>query len=128
MRSLFSSILIISFLAHHTAYAQQPWSQRMSATAMRIWPDSFLLAGDKAAKWRYDQGVILKGMEAVWNATGDRKWFSYIAKSMDHYVKEDGIIRGYRPDEYNIDHVKNCQFFFTRWRVPGKEKLRKAAE
>ena len=96
----FISILLALFLVINPfVQSQSRWSERMSATAIRLWPDSFLLAGDKAAKWRYDQGVILKGMEMVWNATGDRKWFSYIAKSMDHYVREDGSIRGYRPDE-----------------------------
>jgi unsaturated rhamnogalacturonyl hydrolase len=128
MTRLLCLLLAIVSTMQFPAHAQQPWSQRMSATAMRIWPDSFLLAGDKTAKWRYDQGVILKGMEAVWNATGDRKWFSYIAKSMDHYVREDGSIRGYRPDEYNIDHVNNGKLLLTLWRVTGKDKYRKAAD
>ena len=70
-----------------------------------------------AAKWRYDQGVILKGVEGIWNATGDAEWFNYIRKSMDVYIQDDGSIRGYRPDEYNIDHINNGKLvlFF----IPG---------
>ncbi|MBL0131734.1 MAG: glycoside hydrolase family 88 protein [Chitinophagaceae bacterium] len=95
---------------------------------MNIWPDSFILEGDKAAKWRYDQGVILKGIESVWNATGDGKWFNYIQKSLDFYVQEDGSIKGYRPDEYNIDHLNNGKLILLLYQVTGKEKYKKAAD
>ncbi|MBK9938353.1 MAG: glycoside hydrolase family 88 protein [Chitinophagaceae bacterium] len=95
---------------------------------MKLWPDSFILAGDKAAKWRYDQGVILKGIRAVWAATGDGKWFNYIQKSMDFYVQPDGSIKGYKPDEYNIDHVNNGKLLLFLFQVTGKEKYKKAAD
>src|SRR5688572_29460227 len=104
------------------------WSEQLAATAMKLWPDSFTLEGDKAAKWRYDQGVILKGIEGIWNASGDGKWFNYIQKSMDFYVKDDGSIKGYRPDEFNIDHVNNGKLLLLLYRVTGKEKYKKAAD
>ncbi|MEN9884643.1 MAG: hypothetical protein RLZZ420_1860 [Bacteroidota bacterium] len=108
--------------------AKKPLSQLMSETAMRLWPDSFLLEGDKLAKWRYDQGVILKGMDEVWNATGERKWFTYIQRSMDHYVGEDGSIKGYKKDEYNIDHINNGKVLLMLYQVTGKEKYKKAIQ
>ncbi|MFN5020759.1 MAG: glycoside hydrolase family 88 protein, partial [bacterium] len=104
------------------------FSANMSQTAMRMWPDSFMITGDKQPKWRYDQGVILKGMDDVWNATGDRTWFNYIQKSMDYYVGEDGSIKGYKKDEYNIDHVNNGKILLMLYQVTGKEKYRKAAQ
>ncbi len=107
---------------------KKKWSEKLSETAMRIWPDSFTMEGDKVAKWRYDQGVILKGMESVWNASGDGKWFNYIQKCMDFYVQNDGTIKGYRPDEYNIDHVNNGKNLLFLYQVTGKEKYKKAAD
>jgi rhamnogalacturonyl hydrolase YesR/polygalacturonase len=100
----------------------------LALTAMHLWKDSFTLEGDKTAKWRYDQGVILKGIEGVWNATGDRKYFDYIQKSMDFYVSENGEIKGYKPAEYNIDHVNNGRLLLLLYRVTGKEKYKKAAD
>lgn len=111
-----------------TAAARQaPLSQQMAHTAMQIWPDSFLLQNDKAAKWRYDQGVILKGVEAIWKQTGEGRWFDYIQRNMDFYVQADGSIKGYRPDEYNIDHINNGKLLLTLFQVTGKDKYRKAA-
>src|SRR5690349_21640049 len=119
---------IIILLLAVSSFSQQKWSEELARTAMKIWPDSFTIANDKFAKWRYDQGVILKGIEGIWYATGDGDWFRYIQKSMDFYVKDDGTIKGYRPDEYNIDHVNNGKLLLLLYRVTNKEKYKKAAD
>ncbi len=123
------SALLLSFLAFASAsQAQTPsYARELAATAMHRWPDSFALEGDKVAKWRYDQGVILKGIEGIWMTTGEKKWFDYLQHSMDFYVNEDGTIKGYRPDEYNIDHVNNGRILLTLYQVTGKAKYLKAA-
>ncbi len=45
---------------------------------------------------------------------------------MDFFVQEDGTIKGYRPDEYNIDHINNGKLILFLYRVTGKEKYKKA--
>ncbi len=124
MKKLLTILLLILAVNLHA----QDWSKKLAETAMTIWKDSFMLPNDKAPKWRYDQGVILKGIEGIWNATGDGKYFSYIQKSMDYYVKEDGSIKGYKHDEFNIDHVNNGKLLLLLYRVTGKDKYRKAAK
>ena len=108
--------------------ATERWSQQLAATAMNMWKDSFSHRVGQPARWSYDQGVILKGIEGIWNATGDGKYFGYIQKQMDHFVSEDGHIKGYRPDEFNIDHVNNGKQLLLLYRVTGKEKYKKAAD
>jgi unsaturated rhamnogalacturonyl hydrolase len=128
---------ILCFLFAATLFAQtgvknsvkgKTWSQHLSETAMSIWKDSFSSRIGNPARWSYDQGVILKGMEGVWNATGNGDYFRYIQKQMDHFVQEDGTIKGYRPDEYNIDHVNNGKVLLLLYRVTGKEKYKKAVD
>src|SRR5687767_9270075 len=123
-------IITIGFLMIMMAVDAQntKWSEQLAATAMKLWPDSFVLEGDKTDKWRYDQGVILKGMEGIWNDTGDASRFNYIQKSMDFYVGEDGSIKGSKPGEYNIDHINNGKLLLLLYRVTSKEKYKKAAE
>lgn len=105
-----------------------PWSQRLAATAMHRWPDSFSVIPGRKARWSYDQGVILKGIEGIWNNTGDVKWFNYIQRMMDYYVREDGTIYDYRPDEYNIDHINNGKLLLLLYRVTGKAKYKRAVD
>lgn len=119
------SMTVLTGTARQTSPA--PLSQQMARTAMQLWPDSFLLQNDKVAKWRYDQGVILKGIEAIWKQTGEGQWFDYILRSMDFYVQNDGSIKGYKSEEYNIDHINNGKLLLLLFQVTGKEKYRKAA-
>lgn len=101
-------------------------SGELAATAMNTWKDSFSL-DNKPAKWTYDQGVILKGIEAVWNHTGDGKYFKYIQQSMNFFIDKDGNIRTYKQDEFNIDNVNNGRMLLLLYRVTNDEKYWKAA-
>jgi len=121
--------IVFSCVLINTATAQKlPLSQQMSQTAMNLWKDSFALKPGKPAKWSYDQGVILKGMEAVWKLYGDAKFFEYIQRSMDFYVQEDGTIRDYKRDEFNIDHLNNGKVVMMLYDITGKKKYQKAID
>lgn len=120
--------VLISFLSLQAQAQDVPYSQQMALTAMHMWPDSFSVTPGRAARWSYDQGVILKGIEGIWQATGDGKWFKYIEHSMDHFVREDGTIKDYDQEHYNIDHLNNGKVLLTIYRVTGKEKYKKAVQ
>lgn len=120
---------VLLTIACFAAKAQQrSYAQDMAMTAMKIWPDSFSVKPGNPAKWSYDQGVILKGIEGVWKATGDGKWFRYIQKQMDYFIADDGSIKGYKPDENNIDNVNNGKLALLLYQVTGNPKYRKAAQ
>ena len=120
--------LIIYLLLLFGKVDAQTLSQDVARTTMYLWKDSFALAPGKPAKWSYDQGVILKGIEGIWNATGNGDYFRYIQHSMDFFIEEDGSIKGYRPDEFNIDNVNNGKLLLLLYQVTGKEKYKKAAD
>lgn len=122
--------LLIGYIVTTTvAHAQsKPYSRQMAATVMTIWKDSFSLRPGQPARWSYDQGVILKGIEGIWKATGNGDYFRYIEKCMDFYVQEDGSIKGYKHDEFNIDHINNGKLILLLYQVTGKEKYKKASE
>ncbi|MHA4845516.1 pectinesterase family protein, partial [Flavitalea antarctica] len=105
----------------------QQWSEKMAATVMTIWKDSLDIAAGQPVKWRYDQGVILKGIEGLWLRTGDKKYFDYIQKSMDFFVGSDGTIRTYKQADYNLDNVLPGRNLLTLFNVTGKQQYYKAA-
>lgn len=126
MRTL---LYIFVFLASLRTQAQPTcYSQQLALTAMHIWRDSFSATPGRPARWSYDQGVILKGIEGIWLATGDAKWFNYIEHSMDFYVGDDGSIKDYDSTHFNIDHINNGKLLLTLYRVTGKEKYKKAVQ
>jgi len=105
---------------------EKPLSQQVAATVLKIWPDTIPIGSQ--TKWSYDMGVVLKGFEGIWMNTGDISYFNSIQKKIDYFVKDDGSIRNYELDEYNLDHINNGKLVLLLYRVLGKEKYKKAAD
>jgi unsaturated rhamnogalacturonyl hydrolase len=109
------------------AIAQPPrTSEAMASTVLTIWKDSLATDG-KADKWNYEQGVLLEGIEGVWLNTGEGKYFRYIQQLTDRFINDDGTIRTYKQDDYNIDNVLSGRNLLLLYKVTGQEKYRKAA-
>ena len=118
------STIIFSSIA--VSAQEKPLSQQVAATVMNIWPDTIPVGSQ--TKWSYDMGVVLKGFEGIWMNTGDVYYFNAIQRKMDFFVKDDGSIKNYELEEYNIDHVNNGKLVLLLYRVLGKEKYKKAAD
>lgn len=99
----------------------QNWAARMSDSVIKRTPEL-------KHKWEYDNGVIFKGIELVYELTQDHKYLDYIRTNMDFFIEEAGSIRGYMVDEYNIDHVNNGKLLFPLYRATGEERYRIAAD
>src|SRR6266550_2898759 len=105
-----------------------PMSERMAETAMTtLWRDATKNESGTPAKWTYDHGLVLKGIEGVWHATGDRKYFNYIKQSMDQYINVDGTIKTYKLDDYNLDNLLNGRVLLLLYKTTREEKYRNAA-
>jgi len=120
--------VLIGMMSVAAVAQEKKYSELMTQTAMRVWPDAFVLEKGKSAKWSYDLGVILKGVEGVWKMTGKKEYFDYIQHKMDHYVQEDGTISAYRPGDYNIDFINNGKVLLFLYQVTGKTKYLKAVQ
>ncbi len=118
-------ILLIATVVASTTFAQTP-SAKMAATVLNIWKDTVPIGSN--TKWSYDMGVVLKGFEGLWMNSGNAKYYNAIQQKIDYFVKEDGTIKGYEKEEYNLDHVNNGKLVLLLYRVTGKEKYKKAAD
>jgi unsaturated rhamnogalacturonyl hydrolase len=129
MKSFFTIGFFFVVLAPITPCFGQtaPLSERVAATVMTRWKDSWETEPGKSEKWSYEQGVVLKGMESVWYNTADGRYFKYIQQSIDRFVNDDGTIRTYKLDDYNIDNVLNGRVVLLLYKVTGQDKYRKAA-
>jgi unsaturated rhamnogalacturonyl hydrolase len=117
----FILFVFISFNAN-----AQTWSEKMAATVMHTWKDSFALAGSQA-KWTYDMGVVLKGMEGLWTKTRDAKYLQYIKDKLNYFVSNDGSIKGYRSDEFKLDDINSGKQLLLLYSSTGNIKYWKAA-
>jgi unsaturated rhamnogalacturonyl hydrolase len=99
----------------------QRWSIRMADATMARFP---LLADE----WNYQAGLVLKGFEHLWRATGEQKYFDYIQRNIDAFVQADGAIRGYRLDEYNVDRLNTGKVLFALYEKTGVAKYKLALD
>jgi unsaturated rhamnogalacturonyl hydrolase len=104
-------------------------SQRMAESFIAQHPDSIVVGERKSARWDYEQGLMLKALERVWERTGDAKYFTYIKHDLDHYIGKDGSIRTYKQDEYNLDNLAtgHAVLLLAQVSAPDQEKYRLAA-
>src|SRR6267378_269455 len=130
MRTPVNVVLLALLLVANLILAQgqsKPLSERLAATAMTRWKNSWESDPGKSEKWSYEQGVVLTGIEKVWYNSADGNYFKYIQRSMDRFVNDDGTIKTYKLEDYNIDNVLNGRVLLLLYKVTEKEKYRKAA-
>jgi unsaturated rhamnogalacturonyl hydrolase len=123
-------VMLLLFAVGANVQAQDvPMSQKMAATVMKVWPmDTASTTGKPFKRWNYDEGVILKGMEGVWQQTANRDYFKYIQQSMDNLVNKDGTaITGYKADAYTLDNVLCGRNLLMLYNVTGTPKYFTAA-
>ena len=125
MRTIY---LLGLLLLSNIATQAQTGATGMAATVIRIWKDSLVLHPGTPVKWTYDQGVVLEGFTALWKRTGDPKYFRYIQRSIDFFVDQQGNIRTYRLEDYNIDNVKNGRVLLTLFKATGDARYKLAAD
>lgn len=128
MRITIALILLLVSTSFAQVPKTAPLSERLAETAMnRIWTDDGNPAGIPR-RWTYDQGVILKGIESLWFATGDAKYFNHLKAGMDFWLDKDGGIKGYEVSEYNIDHITPGRAMLALYNVTGDAKYKKAVD
>ena len=104
----------------------EPWSVRMASSEMLRNPDASYLDFNKEPKWNYTNGLVCSAIEQVWRKTRDEKFYNYVKAYADKMIDEDGVIKGYKPTEYNIDKVNSGKFLFDLVEQTGDEKYKKA--
>ena len=122
-------ILCLAWIAITPVHGQSPSAaERMAATAMTRWQNSWETDPARVERWSYEQGVLLKGIENVWLNTADGKYFTFIQRSIDRFITDDGNIKTFRLEDYNLDNVNEGKLLLTLYRVTEKEKYKKAAD
>ena len=82
----------------------------------------------KPPAWNYIDGCMMTSLYTIYLQTGKKKYLDFIDKFVDYYVFEDGSIRGYEKETYNVDNINEGRVLFDLYRETGKEKYKKAIE
>jgi unsaturated rhamnogalacturonyl hydrolase len=100
----------------------------MADSEMKRNPESWMLDFSKKLKWDYCNGLELQAFLKVWEKTGDEKYFQYAKSYADTIIDENGRIKGYKLEEYNLDRINSGKILFPLYERTKNEKYKKAIE
>lgn len=108
--------------------AEKEWSERMMLSEMERFPEAWQLDFHTKPRWSYPNGLVLKGAKGVYEDTGDEIYRDYITAYVDTLVTEEGEIKTYERETFNIDNINSGKILLYLYEETGNEKYRKAAE
>src|SRR5690606_41250887 len=103
-----------------------PWSVRMASSDMIRNQDAAYLDFNKVTKWNYTNGLVCSAIQLVWEKSKDQKYYDYIKAYADQMINEDGSIKGYKMEDYNIDKINSGKFLFGLYDHTTDQKYEKA--
>lgn len=80
----------------------------------------------KAPHWNYIDGCMITALLCAAEITDEEKYADFAERFINYYVAEDGSIRGYSKEKYNLDDVNEGRVLFDLYKKTGKEKYKKA--
>jgi unsaturated rhamnogalacturonyl hydrolase len=82
----------------------------------------------KTPKWDYVHGLVLHSFEELYKKNPDPKYAAYIKDYVDNFVQNDGTIKTYELEKYNIDMVVAGRLLFNLYSTSKEEKYLKAMQ
>lgn len=82
----------------------------------------------KGGSWCYEDGCLYRGLIALYEATGDSRWYDHMKRLVDGQVSDSGKLAGYAVTEYNIDNVLAGRALIYLAERTGEARYSKAAD
>jgi len=77
-------------------------------------------------KWNYIDGCMIKAVIEMYYITKNKDYLKFADEFIDYYILEDGTIKTFDAEEYNIDNINEGKVLFDLHALTGKEKYLKA--
>ncbi len=99
---------------------------KMADSEMVFFPDISTVDFNPVGKWNYTPGLISSAMIELSKVVKDQKYFKYAKGYADKFINEEGEIKGYKKEDFNIDKVNSGKFLFDLYASTKDEKYKKA--
>lgn len=92
-----------------------------------VWNIEKVRSGEPPS-WNYVDGCMVNALLELYAIKKEEAYLAFADGFIDSFVSEDGKIRSYDPEEYNLDNVNAGKTLFELYKLTGKEKYRKAID
>jgi unsaturated rhamnogalacturonyl hydrolase len=128
INALLSLGLIFSTLSCDGSKAEtnsELWSVRMANSVM-VRYDTLLKMDAPRVRWQYDVSFVGQAIDKLGDI--DPKYSEYMETFIDYFVQEDGSVKHYKTEEYNIDRINPAKNLITLYKRTGEKKYLDAIE
>lgn len=77
-------------------------------------------------KWKYDLGFLGQAIDKL--GSHDSIFNQYAQDYIDNFIQEDGTIRKYKLEDYNLDNINPGKHIITLYKRTGEEKYKLALD
>lgn len=92
------------------------WSDKMALTLMKRHPEGWMIDDAKAPKWDYVHGLVLHSIEELNKKNPDPRYAAYVKGYTDILIQNDGTIKTYELEKYNIDMIVAGRLLFDLYK------------
>jgi len=79
-------------------------------------------------KWHYEQGLMHNALYKMMQSTGDHKYFTFIQKNIDMFLKDDGSVLTYNQSKYKLDDIAPGRALLRLFDATGDVKYKNVAD
>lgn len=125
---LLISLVLIAAACNSPAPGQkgEKWSEKMARAVMARNDSLSYYNGRTSIKWSYDDAML--GMAIDRLGGKDSVFSDYMKTYMDCFIRDDGSIRTYRRESYNLDNINPGRNLLTLYQRDREQKYRIAIE
>jgi len=99
---------------------------KMADSEIRHFPDPWTVDFNPKPVWNYTQGLIADAMIRVWKVNSQITYYHYAKTYADKFIDGNGIISGYKAEDFNIDCVNSGKFLFDVYKKTNDKRYLKA--
>lgn len=92
-----------------------------------LWNQEMIRQG-KEPSWNYIDGCMMTAFLNLYEQTKDKKYLDFVDGFISYFVKENGEIKTFNINDYNLDNINEGRALFQLYDYTGKEKYRKALD
>ena len=106
--------------------SDEKWSVQMANSVMNLHDSLIYYEGKNRIRWQYDVAMLAMAIDKL--GVIDQKYSDYMQTYFDCFINDDGSVKNYNPEEYNIDRINPAKALFTLYKRTGEEKYNKAIQ
>ncbi|GAB6122921.1 glycoside hydrolase family 88/105 protein [Dysgonomonas termitidis] len=126
--TIFAVLLFIGCNRDKKQEQDNRWSVKIAKSEMMRFPEAWMIEKAKSPRWGYTHGCVAKAMLDMFDYTQDSAYYNYAKGYADSLITQDGQIKTYRMDKYNIDNVNPGKILFRLYKATGDVRYKTAID